>query len=849
MPKTIDSPFETVYLVNHSHIDHTWWNSPEICSQRNEEIINEILSLASAEPEFKFSYETTAGLVRYLEKYPDRKEEIAVLLQQRRLDVGGMFVSANDDVCSEEAIVRNFYYGAGWLIKTFNYSPKVAKEFDTPGHPMQLPQLVLDAGMKALVITRGPQGGFSWTGPDGSELLTYCVPYNWSYWRRLGVDYEETAKNLPTELARAAQKFGGPELVIPDGDDMTLPNPALVEICRQWNANYSRPKLRLATFDEVADILAKRKFQPRSGDMPNLWIVIHTLQAETTRYLKTLQGILPSVEALCTIECILKGDFKRYPAAGIDALWQRALLAADHNWGGKDQARGGAEGDEHKRNLVLKSVREGKALTENAFFGIAKSVMTADPKFGMPVLVFNPGSWRRDDIVSLDLNCGVTGLQAIEVVDADGAPVPAGYEVSERHKDGSIHRLTGEFLGRNVPSFGYSTFYIKPLLEKKGDEPCPQDGRSIENEFYRVTFAEDGRCIESLYDKEFDRELACQAAASFGPVEFEFGTFELFGVGLKLSVPDQSYFENPENEGSGESVEPTGELFRAADSPAKIGFSSRGTLSRSLTAEGEFAGSIRRQKVVLYEGLKRVDLHVELDWSGKSNVALFLQMPNALMNGQKYMGVPFAVHRDGDELADFWVEENLPVKFKIRGMQDWLAFESEDVGLAIASRWPVVDLTAIPAFPLLWTNDNSGFFFGERYRQKGNHCFSFSLTSYKGSWSENNIHLWGKQWAKPLLSYSGDASPETGRHSYLSIDAPNIILSAFKKARDEDAVIVRLYETIGRKTSTELSTSFPFQEARGANITETASKKIPAAKKSIKLKFRPFEIKTIKLVL
>jgi alpha-mannosidase len=848
MAKKIDSPFDTVYFVNHSHIDHTWWNSPEKCRERNEEILNELLSIASVEPDFKFSYETTAALIQYLEKYPDRKEEIHKLLQQRRLDIGGMFVSANDDVCSAEAIVRNFLYGAGWLKRTFDYLPKIAKEFDTPGHPSQLPQLIHDAGMKALVITRGPQGGFYWAGPDGSEILTFCVPYNWSFWRRLGASYEETEKNLPGELERAARNFLGPDLVIPDGDDMTLPNAGLVEICKEWNKNYDKPKLRLGTFEEIIEIFGRRRFVRRQGEMPNLWVVIHSVQAETTRHLKNLQNILPSIETLCSILSALRGNYRLYPAAGIDSLWQKCLLVADHNWGGKDRTRHGAEGDEYKRGLMLKSLRELREHTENAFLSFGKMVMTKEPSLGMPVLVFNPCSWERREVVSLDLNCGITGLQDIEIVNAEGKPVPSGYAVVERHKDGSIYRAACEFLGDNVPSIGYSAFYIKPVFQRKEDSPAEREGaRTIENEFYRVTLAEDGSRIESLYDKEFGKELACKSAASLGPVEFEFGTFELFGIGLKLAVPDESYFENPENEGTGETVEPTGDIFRAADAPAKMRVSSRGNLSLTLTAEAEFAGALRRQSVVLYHGLKRIDLHVELDWKGKSNVAVFLQMPTALMNGRKHIDVPFAAHTDGNELTDFWVDENLPVQFKIRGVQDWLTFEDAGYGIAFASRWPIIDLTAVPAFPLLWTNDDSGFFFGERYQQKGNHRFSFSLTSYKGSWPENGIHRWGKGWARPLLSYSGDAAPETPRHSYFSVDAPNVIISTIKKANDEDALVVRLYEACGKKTESELRTSFPIKEAQSTNIIETTSKKLSASGNSVKLRFGPYEIKTIKL--
>jgi len=217
------------------------------------------------------------------------------------------------------------------------------------------------------------------------------------------------------------------------------------------------------------------------------------------------------------------------------------------------------------------------------------------------------------------------------------------------------------------------------------------------------------------------------------------------------------------------------------------------------------------------------------------------------MNGQKHLGVPFAVHEDGNELADFWFDEAMPVRFKTRGVQDWLCFEESGRGLAIATRWPIVDLTMVPAFPLLWTNDSSGFFFGERYRQAGKHSFSFSLTSYEGGWRENGIHLWGKQWSKPPLTFIGDESPTKKQRSYVSVDSDNIVISAFKKAQDEQAVVVRLYEAAGKKTTARLRTSFPIKSARMTNLIETADSKLASQENSVKMSFRPFEIRTVKL--
>jgi len=55
MEKKLNTPFKLIHFVNHSHIDRTWWDSPEACRERNEEIINTILDACRAGAAFKFS--------------------------------------------------------------------------------------------------------------------------------------------------------------------------------------------------------------------------------------------------------------------------------------------------------------------------------------------------------------------------------------------------------------------------------------------------------------------------------------------------------------------------------------------------------------------------------------------------------------------------------------------------------------------------------------------------------------------------------------------------------------------------------------------------------------------------
>jgi alpha-mannosidase len=60
---------------------------------------------------------------------------------------------------------------------------------------------------------------------------------------------------------------------------------------------------------------------------------------------------------------------------------------------------------------------------------------------------------------------------------------------------------------------------------------------------------------------------------------------------------------------------------------------------------------------------------------------------------------------------------------------------------------------------------------------------------------------------------------------------------------------VRCYETAVKKTDAELTTAFAIREAHSTNVLEAAPKKLSVKDNAIKLRFRPFEIKTVKLFL
>jgi alpha-mannosidase len=96
-------------------------------------------------------------------------------------------------------------------------------------------------------------------------------------------------------------------------------------------------------------------------------------------------------------------------------------------------------------------------------------------------------------------------------------------------------------------------------------------------------------------------------------------------------------------------------------------------------------------------------------------------------------------------------------------------------------------------------------------------------------WQDTNIvHQAEEMMAPPVVIYQGihpGSRPLTD--SFLSVDAPDVVISAIKQAEDGDDTIVRLYETAGRTSTAHVDLKF-------ANAKWTGT-------------FHPFEIKTIRI--
>jgi alpha-mannosidase len=113
------------------------------------------------------------------------------------------------------------------------------------------------------------------------------------------------------------------------------------------------------------------------------------------------------------------------------------------------------------------------------------------------------------------------------------------------------------------------------------------------------------------------------------------------------------------------------------------------------------------------------------------------------------------------------------------------------------------------------------------WQDQGEQTFRMLLVPHRGSWQDAGVVWRAEEFTAPIpVVYQGihpGRRPQSA--SFLSVDAPDVVISAVKKAEDGDDFIVRCYETGGRPATAKVDLGFVNRHWEGT--------------------FRPLEIKTL----
>jgi alpha-mannosidase len=852
-------------VVPFSHIDLTWFGTPKEVDSRFSQILSDAIEKARSNPDYRFLIDGVYPLQRYMALHPNRTPLLKQLVNKGQLEINPQWAMPHTDDTTGEGNVRNILYAKRFIKENFGVDPNVVSYTDLPEWMVQTPQILRSAGIDFLVMTRlGPRGVplLWWQGLDGSRLLTANIGYGGMPLLRHGISVDVPTMKVAgfAEFAKkSAEPFGSSPAISTLGPDLFLPVKDLERNVQQWNAQSADVKLRLSTFTEYYErIKTRADFPVFSGEVPDGWMGHkETVYAKTFQDEQTASNLLLTAEKLATFSHL--AGARSYPGASIAEAWKWLVRASDHNYDGI----GGRESDEVKIKLREEAMWAAQDMIDNALAFIGEKVKIPEQPC-LPIVVFNPLSWSRTDLVSAHVTLypeieslrnlnwsaypGVAAAAArakalLQV--ADTWPLPkaekmvledaSGKQIDFQTSFALREAAKGEayltFLAEEVPPLGYKTYYLRPAKEQHFSSLVKAAEGTMENEYLRVTIDRASGAV-TVYEKASGKTVVSGLTPTVG----RYANAAAYSTGKPQPIPLKlDRLEIVENG----PVRAKVRLVYRTEHPVIQ------ALSTDLT--------LTRQNKLDVETTVRYD-----DANAKDTVIVTQLFPVSLKEPQFEYGVPYGhngmtgvrpglleEYSPGNEAAVFLPPEVYKIS---RIAQQWLDVGGDGGGFTIASNRRMFQVIG---------NDLQWMLFGmlpnEAQRaevlRSGTIVSRFEITPHTGSWQEAKSYRSGWELNTPLLSYTVE-NAVGGRTlpaslSFLSSSSDHAVVTVVKEAEDGDGIVVRLFEAEGREGQSSLAFFVPVREAVVANLLEDKQSEIPLDHVSL----RKDEIKTLKLAL
>ena len=832
-----------VHIVCSSHQDIAWMNTPDSCKhERVFDIVLPALDLIEENPEFKFEMEQTLNLMEAVEEAPNSKQRIIDAYKSGNFSWGATLTQPYEGLESGEQLVRQTYFGRKWIKDNFpGMDAEVAYNIDVPGRSLQVPQILSKAGIEYLFVSRMKEGFYNWYSPDGSKILTYS-PGNYG-WSLLVYKYlEEDAITAMHKLSKLMKNWNDyyrernipPHYAIVISTDAGGPK-YYEEVINEWNeiAKTSGQKIPQIQHSTAEDFLGEidvpeAKFDSIAGERPNLWLYIHgAAHYQAIKAKKSAAVSIPAAEMFSTINCLLEDDFSSYPSEKLNKAWYSSIYP-DHGWGGKN----GAITDSIFEAYLKDGNRIGQELLE-------KSISNITDKIGLKskdnILVFNDLSWSHNNSVTIDIS-DKKGNNWI-VVDENSKVIP-----SQLLQSGNKKELVLQ--AQNIPSVGYKTYQLK----NKGAELTNIKAGSnyIENNYYKITFGKGG--ITSLFDKQLGQEIINSTRFAAGDLLHMGYSGHGAGEFNEITKPNLSRYEKLHEKASSWKLVENGAVFS------------------SFQATYEMFGFDVVQTITLFHNEKQIDFEYDiLNFEGIHNRQLRVAFPLHMSEQSKVSyDVPMGmVHVGEDELkitpGGWSWEGTYSQKSEFihpREIQNFMTVNDKNFGVTmstdiVTADWidPSREAVAYPVLQaILLSTHKSCHGLGNWYEQKGDHHFKISLKSHETGW-KNGFHF-GVEKNHPFTAKRIDTKQKgslPSENSFINFNSDFTNITAFKKAENNDDIILRIVETEGEEKNIEANMYWDIKNLFQTNLIEEEAKKIPVTSKQLKTVIGKNAIETYQL--
>lgn len=728
-----------VLAAGHAHIDYAWlWPQPETV-RKITRTFSSVNSLMGKHPDFRF-LQSSALYYRHIEEEdPALFKAIQSRVAEGKWEViGGMWVECDTNMPSAEAFLRQFMYGQRYFEEKFSVVSKVAWLPDTFGFTAAMPQIMRHVGVDKMVTikvswnetNRLEDNLFHWQGNDGSRVLVHTFDA-----------YDNDGYNMlmtPAALQEVWDKHGAKDVtdsIIATygwGDGGGGPDPDQIECMPIINLMPAIPHVEHGRIEPHIEALAK---DVETASVPTwvgeLYLEYHratlTSQGRTKQLNRRAEYALAAAEAAAVLDD-LDGGTSSPPDLGED--WRLMLQNQFHDI------------------LPGSSIREVYEQTEPELEGVVERAESVIAERLMAIAERHSGPDNGLLVANLS-GSTKTGYQ----IESDEA-LPESLKPQATDE--------GYVVALDMPLSPLSlTFVAKP-----SERIARVEGRSLENDFVRVTLDEHGR-IASLLEKTSGREL-------------------MAGPGNRLML----YHNDLPRNFDAWDIEPGFELGEEEWlSLESMKITANGPHMAEITLTRTFSASRIIQRIRLWSNSPRLDIVTDLDWRDRRTY-LRAAFPVAVHAEEAVYDQAIGVTRRATHKNTTWQR----VQFEASGHRfvslsetDWGAalLSADKYGFSVKDNVMTLSLMRGPTFPDMLADD-------------GVHRFTYAILPHDGRWWSESVQAQADILADPLrfISASGTEGQQIQPVTY---SGQQTRFHALKHADDGQGYILRLSEAAGRR--------------------------------------------------
>ena len=886
-----------IHVIPHSHWDREWYFTTSRSKVYLMKDLGDVLNTLENDPEFKYFMVDAQGslLDDYIKWRPQDKERISKLVNDGRLVIGPWYTQTDQLVISGESIVRNMYYGMK-RCESFGKYMNVGYVPDSFGQSGNMPQIYRQFGIEDTLFWRGVSDDmvkhtdYNWRGDDGSVVFTTQIPFGYYIGGNIPEEPEENEEFWQKEcLEKAGGRSATRHIYFPNGFDQAPVRTNLPQLVKERNEKDPENEYVISCIEDyIKDVKSEN---PELEEVQGELVIakhmrIHKSIFSSRSDLKVMntqiQNYVTNVmEPLLTISYNLGNE---YPHEAVAEIWKLLFENAAHD------SIGSCISDTANEDVYVR-YKQARDIAVNLVELHSRLIATnVKNDADMTFTAINTLPQKRKDTVIVKTY--VSGGK-FAIIDEKGNDVDytiiksrdlTDYVLSQTimldpsrkfYVPDQVLEVTMAIKANDVPALGYVQYSIDT---QKDSHKETADKKVLENKYSTLEVEENGSL--TLVDKANNVTYKNQG------ILVENGDD---GDSFNYSPPrkDMEVFSNESKctvKISGSDIYDQAEIHFDMVVPADLDERAEGKVSVTMLVD---------MTVALRKDSKVIDFNVKVDNKGLSH-RLCVLFDSQIVSAFNYADQQFGLIKRPNyyekemklymesmnnktekkagiqELANWandqstWQEPPI----SIEPTQSYVSLTDGKTGIAVIPQgvreYEVLDdskirLTLFRTYGFMGKENliyRPGRASGERIIETPaaqllkEMEFNFGFTSYAGDINDSDIDTLAKQYNTNLEVYTY-AEFLNGRlifsqreiegqnakiHSLFETEG-NLVVSAVKKAEEDDGYIIRLYNGKDHKDlDDKIKFNFDIKEAYYTNLKEEKTEEIKVENNTISVK-------------